>query len=67
MISSKSKIGKNVEIGDYVVIEDTYFFDDMLKGVQQFIDENPLEYEHDKLREEKFGDTISKYGYWSKR
>ncbi len=53
--------------GDYLVIEDADFGNDMLGSMKKFFDEHILEYDHDKQREEKFGVTFAKYGYWIRK
>ena len=53
--------------GDYLIIEDAVEGGDQLASMKKFFEENTSEYRYDKLREEKFGPTLAKYGYWIKK
>ena len=53
--------------GDYLIVEDALDDPGMIVAMKKFFGENPLEYEYDKLREEKFGVTAALYGYWIKK
>jgi len=53
--------------GDYLIVEDGLDDPGMIIAMKKFFGENPLEYEYDKTREEKFGVTAALYGYWIKK
>ena len=52
---------------DYLVLEDAGYETSMLPGMKKFFDEHSMEYDHDIEREELFGVTPAKYGYWIKK
>ena len=53
--------------GDYLVIEDGSSTNGMFESMEKFFEENSTEYQHEKLREEKYGVTHAPYGYWIKK
>jgi cephalosporin hydroxylase len=53
--------------GDYLIVEDAGDDPRIIVAMKKFFGENPLEYEYDKTREEKFGVTAALYGYWIKK
>jgi len=51
---------------DYLVVEDTVEREDKMRGMMNFM-QNNNQYIFDSKREQKFGITLAKHGFWIKR